>query len=83
MVMYLGKSMELAPKKILYNSPAHPYTISLLSAIPRVNPDERKDRIILEGDVPSPISPPKGCVFSSRCYKVQDKCKEEIPEFIK
>ena len=82
MVMYLGKSMELAPKKILYNSPAHPYTISLLSAIPRVNPDERKDRIILEGDVPSPISPPKGCVFSSRCYKVQDKCKVEIPEFI-
>ena len=81
LVMYLGKAMELAPRNLLYETPSHPYTISLLSAIPRVNPKERKDRIILEGDVPSPISPPSGCVFSSRCYKVQDKCMTEIPEF--
>ena len=81
MVMYLGKSMELAPKEKLYKKPMHPYTISLMSAIPRVNPKERKDRIILDGDVPSPISPPDGCVFSSRCYKVQDKCKSEVPNF--
>ena len=81
LVMYLGKAMELAPRDVLYEKPSHPYTISLLSAIPRVNPKERKDRIILEGDVPSPISPPSGCVFSSRCYKVQDKCKTEVPEF--
>ncbi|MHA2100524.1 MAG: ABC transporter ATP-binding protein [Candidatus Kariarchaeaceae archaeon] len=79
-VMYLGKIMELAPKNELYENPQHPYAISLLSAIPRVNPKKHTDRIILEGDVPSPINPPPGCVFSSRCYKAKPECSETIPE---
>jgi oligopeptide/dipeptide ABC transporter ATP-binding protein len=81
-VMYLGKIMEQTGKNELYDNPRHPYTISLLSAIPKVNPKKIIQRIVLEGDVPSPINPPPGCVFSSRCYKVQPKCSEEIPELI-
>jgi oligopeptide transport system ATP-binding protein len=80
-VMYLGKFLELADKDDLYENPLHPYTKALLSAIlvPRVG--VKKERIILEGDVPSPMAPPKGCRFSTRCPIVEDICIETDPEF--
>lgn len=80
-VMYLGKMVELSESKELYKNPLHPYTIALLSAIPVPDPTVKKDRIILKGDVPSPINPPSGCHFHTRCPKVQDICKQQDPEF--
>lgn len=82
-VMYLGNLMELAPSEKLYETPQHPYTQALLSAIPIPDPEiERKrSRIILSGDVPSPINPPKGCVFCTRCPKVMPICKEKAPKW--
>lgn len=79
-VMYLGKMVELASDDVLYSSPSHPYTQALLSAIPDPIPGAKKQRIILEGDVPSPVNPPPGCPFSSRCFKCQDICTQEAPE---
>lgn len=79
-VMYLGKLVEIAPKKELYANPRHPYTQALLSAIPVINPEKKKERIILEGDVPSPINPPAGCRFASRCFKEFGPCKLKEPE---
>ena len=79
-VMYLGKLAEVAPKEELYKNPMHPYTQALLSAIPVINPDKKKERIILNGDVPSPINPPKGCRFSSRCFKEFNPCQIIEPE---
>ncbi len=82
-VMYLGKIMELADKNDLYENPLHPYTKALLSAIPvpKVGVKTQRERLILEGDVPSPMDPPKGCRFCTRCPVVKDICYEEDPEF--
>ena len=80
-VMYLGTMVEKAPKKELFKNPMHPYTKALLSAIPIPNPDVKMNRIILEGDIPSPANPPKGCKFHTRCKYCMDICKEENPVF--
>jgi len=78
-VMYLGKMVEEASTKELFEEPLHPYTRALLSAIPVPDPDAKKKRIILEGDVPSPANPPQGCRFHPRCPYVTQRCKEEEP----
>ncbi|MGQ9491226.1 MAG: ABC transporter ATP-binding protein [Anaerolineae bacterium] len=83
-VMYLGKIMELADRDELYRNPMHPYSQALLSAVPIPDPvvEEKRKRIILEGDVPSPANPPKGCHFCTRCPKVMDICREREPDFL-
>ena len=79
MVMYLGKVVELSNTAELFDTPYHPYTKALLSAIPSLDPDEKKERIILQGDVPSPIDPPTGCRFHTRCPIAVERCKLEEP----
>jgi len=83
-VMYLGKVMEMANTTELFANPRHPYTKALLSAVPIPDPEiERKrERIILQGDLPSPVNPPAGCVFNTRCWKVQDRCRVEVPQVL-
>ncbi|MCY0875590.1 MAG: dipeptide ABC transporter ATP-binding protein [Firmicutes bacterium] len=81
LVMYLGKMAELAPSEELFTSPAHPYTRALLSAVPVPNPRARRQRQILQGDLPSPANPPSGCVFHTRCPLAQEVCQKEVPEW--
>ena len=82
-VMYLGSMVELSESEVLFNNPKHPYTEALMSAIPIADPDieENRSRIMLEGDVPSPINTPKGCKFQGRCSKCMEICRSEEPEF--
>jgi oligopeptide/dipeptide ABC transporter ATP-binding protein len=80
-VMYLGQFVELAPTKELFYAPKHPYTAALMSAIPEVDPDQEMVPVHLEGEIPSPVNPPSGCRFHTRCPYVQDLCKTDIPEW--
>ncbi|SFI88229.1 ABC transporter ATP-binding protein [Thermoflavimicrobium dichotomicum] len=81
-VMYLGRMVELADRDELYDNPLHPYTQALLSAVPIPDPEAKRERIILQGDVPSPENPPQGCAFHPRCPYVMDVCKKERPAFV-
>lgn len=82
-VMYLGKLMELGNVDKIYNDPKHPYTVALLSAVPVPDPalEATRERIILEGDIPSPANPPPGCPFNTRCPLAQERCVTEVPEW--
>ncbi|MCJ7701658.1 MAG: ATP-binding cassette domain-containing protein [Anaerolineales bacterium] len=82
-VMYLGHIMELANRKEVYENPLHPYTQALLSAVPSPNPilEEKRERTILSGEVPSPANPPPGCPFNTRCPIAEDQCRQEVPEW--
>ena len=81
-VMYLGTIMEVAKDCDLYQTPRHPYTKALLSAVPVPNPEHRKERILLEGDVPSPLNPPSGCTFHTRCPRKMKICTQEKPDLV-
>jgi len=84
MVLYLGNMVELANSNEIYQNPSHPYTQALISAVPIPDPniEKNKELILIEGDLPSPINPPSGCVFRTRCHKVKEICSKEKPNFI-
>lgn len=81
-VMYLGRVMELADKKSLYREPLHPYTRALISAIPVPDIHARKEEVILQGEVPSPLNPPEGCLFHTRCVYANERCRKEAPKLM-
>ena len=81
-VMYLGRVVEIADKKQIYENPVHPYTKALLSAIPMPDPEVKRERIILQGDVPNPADPPSGCHFHKRCPDAKKECSETVPPFV-
>ena len=83
-VMYLGKIMEIGETNALYAAPHHPYTKALMSAVPQPDPrtEKTRERIILSGDLPSPVNPPSGCVFNTRCWKATEKCRTDVPELL-
>ena len=81
-VMYLGKLAEVAPSETLFLNPKHPYTQALLSANPQPDPTVRRERILLPGDVPTPLNPPSGCRFLTRCPQVIDQCKTTEPPLV-
>lgn len=80
MVMYLGRVVEQGETNVIFRHPLHPYTQALLSATPRLNPEQRRERIKLTGELPSPLNPPKGCAFHARCRLATEKCKQEQPQ---
>ena len=79
MVMYLGRPVEFGPKDAIFDSPRHPYTKALISATPSADPANRRERIKLVGEIPSPLAVPPGCAFAPRCWKAQDRCRAERP----
>ena len=80
-VMYLGQVVEFTGNEELFANPRHPYTKALLSAIPQIDEADRRQRVVLQGDVPSPIQPPSGCRFHTRCTRACERCKTEAPAF--
>ncbi len=82
MVMYLGRAVEIGDRDTIFSRPRHPYTRALLSATPIADPGAKKERIILQGELPSPINPPTGCAFNTRCPMVVDRCRAERPELV-
>jgi dipeptide transport system ATP-binding protein len=83
MVMYLGKVAEYGASELIFGDPRHPYTTALLASTPHLRPQNRKEHIILKGEIPSPLAPPAGCVFHTRCPYAKDRCRSEIPLLIK
>lgn len=82
LVMYLGKVMEIAPYDALFGQDTHPYTQALISAVPEPSVHHQQERILLTGDIPSPVDPPSGCRFCQRCFKAEIRCFEEEPGFV-
>ena len=80
MVMYLGRAVEVGAKETIYSRPLHPYTQALLSATPSIHPEDRRVKIKIQGELPSPLNPPSGCAFHKRCPHATERCKSEVPQ---